>query len=98
MATIDDWFDEKALLGLVPPRVFIDGASAAEHGSVRILEHDAGHLRAHVDDTEVYETEFRLVDGALVWTCTCGNADGHPCEHLMASAFATWPEETPDEE
>ena len=96
MATIDDWFDEKTLLDLAPPKVFIDGASAAEHGSVEILEHDEDHLRAQVDDTEVYQTEFRLRDGQLTWSCTCGAAQEHPCEHLLASAFATWPGEAPD--
>jgi len=96
MSPIDDWLDEKSLLDLAPPKVYIDGASAAEHGSVEILEHDEHHLRAQVDDREVYQTEFRLHDGALVWSCTCGKAEEHPCEHLMASAFATWPGEAPD--
>jgi uncharacterized Zn finger protein len=96
MSPIDDWLDEKSLLDLAPPKVYIDGASAAEHGSVEILEHDESHLRAQVDDTDVYQTEFRLQDGALTWSCTCGNAREHPCEHLLASAFATWPGEAPD--
>jgi len=95
MPTIDDWFDEKTLLDMVPPKVFVDGASAAEHGSVQILEHDESHLRAHVDDTEVYETRFWLNGGELKWSCTCGAAAAHPCEHLLASALATWPGEAP---
>jgi len=96
MSGIDDWFDEKTLLDMAPPKVFVDGASAAEHGSVEILEHDESRLRARVDDTVVYETEFRLDGDALRWSCTCGAATTHPCEHLLASAFATWPGEAPD--
>jgi uncharacterized Zn finger protein len=98
MPAIDDWFDETTLLDLAPPKVFVDGASAAEHGSVEILEHDESHLRAHVDDTEVYETRFWLNGGELKWSCTCGTAERHPCEHLVASALATWPGEAPDRE
>ena len=45
---------------------------------------------------EVYQTEFRLEGGQLTWSCTCGAAQEHPCEHLLASAFATWPGEAPD--
>jgi uncharacterized Zn finger protein len=96
MSGIDDWFTERALLDMASPKAFLDGASAAEHGSVEILEHDQSHLRARVDDTDVYETEFRLDGGELRWSCTCGAATSHPCEHLVASALATWPAEAPD--
>ena len=96
MAAIDDWFDERKLLDLAPPDVFLKGASAAEHGSVQIVERDADHLRTRVDDTEVLEAEFWLHDGQLKWSCTCGAAAMHPCEHLVASALATWPGETRD--
>jgi uncharacterized Zn finger protein len=94
MPLIDDWFDEKTLLDMAPPNVFLQGASAAEHGSVQILEHDESHLRAHVEDVKVLETAFWLSDGELTWSCTCGAAAAHPCEHLVASALATWPSET----
>ena len=77
---------------------FLRGASAAEHGSVQILEHDADHLRASVQDTEVLEVEFWLSDGELKWSCPCGSAEVHPCEHLVASALATWPGEAPTAE
>ena len=80
---------------MAPPNVFLQGASAAEHGSVQILEHDESHLRAHVEDTKVLEAAFWLSDGELRWSCTCGAADVHPCEHLVASALATWPGEAP---
>jgi len=96
MPTIDDWFDEKTVLDLVPPDVFLRGASAAEHGSVQILEHDADHLRTRVDATRVLEAVFWLHDGELKWSCTCAAAEVHPCEHLVASALATWPGEAPD--
>ena len=98
MPAIDAWFDEKTLLDMASPDVFLRGASAAEHGSVQILEHDADHLRARVEDTEVLESEFWLSDGKLRWSCTCGAAEAHPCEHLVASALATWPGEAPSVE
>lgn len=96
MPKIDDWFDEKTLLDMVPPDVFLRGASAAEHGSVQILEHDQDQLRARVEAVRVLEAAFWLSDGELKWSCTCGAADAHPCEHLVASALATWPGEAPD--
>ena len=94
MSRIDAWFDEKTLLDMAPPNVFLQGASAAEHGSVQILEHDQSHLRAHVEDRKMLETAFWLSDGELKWSCTCGAAAAHLCEHLVASALATWPSET----
>jgi uncharacterized Zn finger protein len=96
MSGIDDWFEEKTLLEMAPPDVFLRGASAAEHGSVQIVVHDADQLRTHVEDTEVLEAAFWLHDGELKWSCTCGAAGVHPCEHLVASALATWPGEAPD--
>jgi uncharacterized Zn finger protein len=95
MSGIDDWFDEKTLLDMAPPDVFLKGASAAEHGSVQIVQHDAGRLRTRVEDRRVLEAEFWLSDGELKWSCTCGAAETHPCEHLVASALATWPGEAP---
>lgn len=95
MKPIDEWLDEKTLLDLASPKAFVDGAAAAEHGAVEILEHDDEHLRSLVAAIEVYETEFRLRDGKLTWSCTCGAAGTHPCEHLVASALATWPGEAP---
>ena len=96
MATIDDWFDERTLLDLVPPPVFLQGASAVENGAVRIIERDDQHMRTQVEDREIYEAEFHLENDTLAWSCTCGKADGHPCEHLLATALATWPGEAPE--
>ena len=96
MPAIDDWFNERTLLDLAPPDVFMRGAAAAEHGSVQILERDADHLRARVEATRVLEAEFWLHEGELKWSCTCGAAGAHPCEHLLASALATLPGEAPD--
>ena len=95
MAGIDDWFDEKTLLDMAPPDVFLRGAAAAEHGSVQILEHDESHLRARVEASKDLEAAFWLSDGVLKWSCTCGATAAHPCEHLLASALATWPGEAP---
>jgi hypothetical protein len=50
MPGIDEWFNEKTLLDIAPPDVFVRGASAAEHGSVEILQHDERHLCARVAD------------------------------------------------
>ena len=98
MATIDDWFDERTLLDLVPPPVFLQGASAVENGAVRVLERDDRHIRSTIEDREIYEAEFHLDGDRLAWSCTCGEADGHPCEHLLATALATWPGEAPDQD
>jgi uncharacterized Zn finger protein len=95
MASVTDWFSEKALLELAPPGVFLRGAEAAEHGSVQILEQSEHILRARIDETEVYEAEFRLEGDSLTWSCSCGEAGEHVCRHLVGAAFATWPEETP---
>jgi uncharacterized Zn finger protein len=96
MATIDDWFDERTLLDMVPPPVFLEGASAVENGSVRVVERDESHIRSQVEDHEIYEAEFHLEGDRLAWSCTCGKADGHPCEHLLATALSTWPGEAPE--
>jgi len=98
MKRVDDWFDEKTLLDLASPRVFVDAASAAEHGAVQILERDDRRLRSHVTAVEVFETDFWVQDDELRWSCTCGAAEERPCEHLLASALATWPGEQPDSE
>ena len=98
MLGIDDWFDEKTLLDIVPPDVFLRGATAVEHGSVEILEHDESHLRARIVDTRILEATFWLSEGELNWSCPCGEAEVHPCEHLLASALATWPGEAPKPE
>src|SRR5450756_1107580 len=70
MSGIDAWFDEKTLLDMAPPDVFLRGASAAEHLSLEILERDERRMRSRVADTEVYEAEFWLNDGELKWSCT----------------------------
>lgn len=98
MALVNDWFTEKALLGLASPAIFVRGAEAAEHGSVRILEQSDLLLRAQVDDTEVYETEFRVENGRLIWSCTCGEAGEQLCRHLAGAALATWPDEVAADE
>jgi uncharacterized Zn finger protein len=97
MTSIDDFLDEKTLMDLAPPNVFIDGAAAAEHGSVRLLQHDNVQLRGQIEDTKIFEAELRMKDGKLAWSCTCGEAAEHLCRHLVATALATWPEEPPDD-
>jgi len=97
MTPIDEYLTEKALLDLAPPKAYLDGAAAAEHGSVRILEHDEGHLRGEVAGSPVQTAELRLRGGGLEWSCTCGEAAGRLCHHLVATALATWPDEVPDD-
>ena len=89
MTPVDDFLNEKTLMGLAPPNAYIDGAAAAEHGSVRILEHDDQLLRAEVADTHIFATQLLVRHGALEWSCTCGEADGRLCRHLVATALAT---------
>ncbi len=97
MTPIDDYLTEKTLLDLAPPKAYIDGAAAAEHGSVRILEHDEEHLRAEVAGSPIQTSELRLGSGGLEWSCTCGEAASRLCHHLVAIALATWPHEVPDD-
>jgi uncharacterized Zn finger protein len=97
MPPITDLLTEHALLELASPRAFLDGASTAEHGSVELDEADDQHLRARVEDTQIYETELSVLGDELSWSCTCGEAGESLCRHLVATALATWPEEVPDE-
>lgn len=98
MATIDDWFDEGTLLGLVPAHVYVRGASAVEAGAVRILQRDEVRLLTTVEAVDIFEAEWSLDGEQLEYACTCGEALQHPCEHLIASALATWPGEMPEED
>ena len=98
MTPVDDFLTERTLMDLAPPNAYIDGAAAAEHGSVRVLEHDEQHLRAEVEDTQIFTTELLVRDDALAWSCTCGDAVGHLCRHLVATALTTWPNEAPKDE
>ena len=97
MPPITELLTEKMLLRLASPRAFIDGASTAEHGSVEFSEADDQHLRARVEDTEIFETELLVRDGELTWSCACGEAGATLCRHLVATALATWPDEVPKE-
>jgi uncharacterized Zn finger protein len=97
MATIDDWFDEATLMELVPIDVYVRGASAVEAGAVRVVKRDGAQLLTSVDAGEdVVGAEWSLDGERLTFSCTCGDAEERPCEHLIASALATWPGEAPD--
>jgi uncharacterized Zn finger protein len=96
--TIDDWFDERTLIDLAPMDVFMRGASAVEAGAVRILERDDARLLTAVEAVDIVQAEWSLSGDQLLYACTCGQAVEHPCEHLIASALATWPGEAPDED
>jgi hypothetical protein len=99
MATIDDWFDQRTLLDLVPADVYVRGASAVEAGAVRVVQHDDARLLTKVEaGAEVVEAEWALDGEQPVFTCSCGQATERPCEHLIASALSTWPGESPDVE
>jgi uncharacterized Zn finger protein len=95
MASIDDWFDERTLLGLVPADVYVRGAAAVEAGAVRILQRDDARLLATVEAVDIVQAEWSLDGDLLEYACSCGDAVEHPCEHLIASALATWPGEMP---
>ena len=97
MTTIDDWFDERTLLDLVPPPVFLQGASAVENGAVRVIERDDQHIAAGGGPRDL---RGRVPPGGrpagVVVHLRRGR--GHPCEHLLATALWTWPGEAPDDE
>ncbi|NLE22999.1 MAG: hypothetical protein GX624_09500 [Actinobacteria bacterium] len=99
MAAIDDWFDERTLMELVPIEVYVRGASAVEAGAVRIITRTESQLLTSVEaGDDVVGSEWSMDGEQLTFACTCGDANERPCEHLIASALATWPGEAPDEE
>jgi uncharacterized Zn finger protein len=99
MATIDDWFDEATLLGIVTADVFMRGASAVEAGAVTVLERSDVRLLTSVEaGDDLVRAEWVLAGEELQFECGCGQAVEQPCEHLIASALWTWPEERPDDE
>ncbi len=99
MAVIDDWFDQRTLMELVPIDVYVRGASAVGAGAVRIIKRDHSQLVTSVEaGDDVVGSEWSMDGEQLTFACTCGDADERPCEHLIASALATWPGEAPDEE
>jgi uncharacterized Zn finger protein len=99
MTVIDDWFDERTLMGLVPIDVYVRGASAAEAGAVRIITRERTQLLTSVEaGHDVVGSEWSMDGDQLTFACTCGGADERPCEHLIASALATWPGEAPAED
>ena len=99
MATIDEWFDERTLMELVPIEVYVRGASAVEAGAVRVVTRDETQLLTRVEAGDrVVEAEWSLDGEQPVFACSCGGATERPCEHLIASALATWPGEAPSED
>jgi uncharacterized Zn finger protein len=99
MATIDEWFDERTLMELVPIEVYVRGASAVEAGAVRVVTRDETQLLTKVEAGDrVVEAEWSLDGEQPVFACSCGEATERPCEHLIASALATWPGEAPSED
>lgn len=98
MAIIDDWFDEATLLQIVPADVFMRGASAVEAGAVRVIERTDVRLLTSVEaGQDVVQAEWVLAGEELEFDCGCGQAVAQPCEHLIASALWTWPDERPEE-
>jgi uncharacterized Zn finger protein len=98
MAIIDDWFDEATLLSIVSADVFMRGASAVEAGAVRVIERSDARLLTSVEAGEdVVRAEWVLAGEQLEFDCGCGRAVEQPCEHLIASALWTWPDERPKE-
>jgi uncharacterized Zn finger protein len=99
MAIIDDWFDEQTLIDLVPPDVYMRGAAAVEDGAVEVLERSEARLLAHVEaGDQVVDAEWVMDGEQLEFACTCGQAAERPCEHLIAAALWTWPEERRSED
>ena len=99
MAVIDDWFDEQTLIDLVPADVYMRGAAAVEDGAVNIEERTGARLFARVETGDhLVDTEWVLDGEQLEFSCSCGQAAERPCEHLIAAALWTWPEERPSED
>lgn len=99
MATIDEWFDERTLMDLVPIDVYVRGASAVEAGAVRVVVYDETRLLTKVEAGDrVVDAEWSLDGEQPVFACSCGAATERPCEHLIASALSTWPGEAPPED
>jgi uncharacterized Zn finger protein len=99
MAAIDDWFDEQTLLGLVPADVYMRGAAAVENGAVNVEERSDARLVARVEAGDrLVDAEWVLDGEQLEYACTCGDANERPCQHLIAAALWTWPEERPEED
>jgi uncharacterized Zn finger protein len=99
MATIDEWFDQRTLMELVPIDVYVRGASAVEAGAVRVVQYDETRLLTRVEAGDrVVDAEWSLDGEQPVFACSCGEATQRPCEHLIASALATWPGEAPPED
>ena len=99
MATIDDWFNEETLIGLVPADVYVRGAAAVEDGAVNVEERSGARLLARVEAGDrLVEAEWVLDGEQLEFACSCGQATERPCEHLIAAALWTWPGEAPDEQ
>ncbi len=79
MATIDDWFDERTLMELVPIEVYVRGASAVEAGAVRIIKRDGSQLLTSVEaGDDVVGAEWSLDGEQLTFACTCGDAERAP--------------------
>jgi uncharacterized Zn finger protein len=99
MAVIDDWFDEQTLIELVPADVYMRGAAAVEDGAVNVEERSDVRLFARVETGDhLVETEWVMDGEQLEFSCTCGKAAERPCEHLIAAALWTWPEERGEED
>jgi uncharacterized Zn finger protein len=98
MTVIDDWFDQKTLIDLVPPDVYMRGASAVENGAVNVKERSDSRLVARVEAGDrLVDAEWVLSGEQLQYSCSCGQASERPCQHLIAAALWTWPEERPEE-
>lgn len=99
MTIIDDWFDERTLIDLVPAEVYMRGAAAVEDGAVEVMERTDARLFARVEAGDrLVESEWVMDGEQLEFSCSCGEATERPCHHLIAAALWTWPEERPRED
>ncbi|MFF3442191.1 hypothetical protein [Streptosporangium sp. NPDC002721] len=62
------------------------GGELAGAGAVQLVRFSPPRVTAEVDDGAAC-VEFRLVEGALVWHCSCpAGRDGAFCAHCVATA------------
>ena len=63
----------------------------AGDGAVRLDRFERLRVTAAVDDGGVCQVELAATRDGLHGHCECdGDADGHPCVHVLAAAFETW--------
>ncbi|WP_433250204.1 hypothetical protein ACQPYK_03760 [Streptosporangium sp. CA-135522] len=68
------------------PAALVRGGELERSGAVQLVRFSPSLVTAEVDDGAA-RVEFRAVDGAMRWYCTCAEGrDGVFCAHCVATA------------